>query len=153
MLFDLVYTIFQLPTVSASTVTNCQNSPITSVTAIGSDGNVPSNAIDGNLATRWSNLGIGSWIKLDLGTQQTVCSVDIAWYNGNLRSNNFVISTSVDGKTFANVYSGKSSGTSDARFSCSISEFFISVLNASSGLLVFDLSFLGVYLTSRVFII
>ncbi len=47
---DMVYTIFQLPTVSASTVTNCQNSPITSVTAIGSDGNVPSNAIDGNLA-------------------------------------------------------------------------------------------------------
>src|SRR5438445_13436834 len=99
---------------STSTTTSsssCQNSPIVAVTAIGSDGNVPQNAIDGNLATRWSNLAVGSWIKLDLGTQQTVCSVDIAWYHGDKRSSNFIISTSIDGTTFTNVYSGTSSGT------------------------------------------
>src|SRR2546425_8280629 len=102
-----VYTI----NISAPLARNCQNSPIAAVTAIGSDGNIPANAIDGNLTTRWSNLGVGSWIKLDLGTPKTVCNVDIAWYNGNLRSNNFVISTSTDGNTFANVYTGTSSGT------------------------------------------
>src|SRR3989442_6113231 len=90
---------------------NCQNSPIAAVTAIGSDGNIPANAIDGNLTTRWSNLGVGSWINLDLGAQKTICNVDIAWYNGNLRSNNFVISTSTDGNTFTGVYAGSSNGT------------------------------------------
>jgi hypothetical protein len=42
--------------------------------------------------------------------QKTVCSIDIAWYNGDQRSNNFIISTSVDGTEFTNVYSGKSTG-------------------------------------------
>src|SRR3989441_7039322 len=102
-----VYTI----NISAPLASNCQNSPIAAVTAIGSDGNIPANAIDGNLTTRWSNLGVGSWIKLDLGTPKTVCNVDIAWYNGNLRSNNFVISTSTDGNTFTGVYAGSSNGT------------------------------------------
>src|SRR2546425_1113744 len=101
-----VYTI----NISAPLARNCQNSPIAAVTAIGSDGNIPANAIDGNLTTRWSNLGVGSWIKLDLGTPKTVCNVDIAWYNGNLRSNNFVISTSTDGNTFTGVYAGSSNG-------------------------------------------
>src|SRR5438094_5203123 len=90
--------------ISTTSSSSCQNSPIVAVTAIGSDGNVPQNAIDGNLATRWSNLAVGSWIKLDLGTQQTVCSVDIAWYHGDKRSSNFIISTSIDGTTFTNVY-------------------------------------------------
>src|SRR2546425_391059 len=90
---------------------NCQNSTIAAVTAIGSDGNIPANAIDGNLTTRWSNLGVGSWITLDLGAQKTVCNLDIAWYLGNQRSNNFVISTSTDGNTFTSVYTGTSNGT------------------------------------------
>ena len=94
----------------ASKNTVCQNSTIAKVIAIGSDGNVPQNAVDRNLNTRWSNLGAGSWIKLDLGMQKTVCSIDIAWYNGDQRSNNFIISTSVDGTKFTNVYSGKSTG-------------------------------------------
>ena len=90
---------------------NCQNSPVSAVTAIGSDGNVPVNAIDEDLTTRWSNLGVGSWINLDLGAQKTVCNLDIAWYLGNQRSNNFVISTSTDGNTFTSAYTGTSNGT------------------------------------------
>ena len=30
-------------------------------------------AIDNNLGTRWSNQGVGSWIRLDLGGEKTVC--------------------------------------------------------------------------------
>ena len=99
---------FILPAYSATT---CSNLPISAVTASGNDGNVPSNVLDNNLNTRWSNLGIGSWIRADLGSIQTICSVDIAWYSGNTRQNNFVIATSTDGTTFSNVLTTKSSGT------------------------------------------
>ena len=57
------------------------------------------NVLDDNLDTRWSNNGVGSWIQLDLGINNKVCDISIAWYKGNERQNNFVISTSNDGVT------------------------------------------------------
>ena len=81
------------------------------VSASGNDGNLPANVLDNNLNTRWSNLGVGSFIQADLGGQKTICSVDIAWYRGNPRVNNFVISVSSDGTSFTNVFADKSSGT------------------------------------------
>jgi hypothetical protein len=93
----------------------CQKLPISNVAASGSEtGNLPSNAIDNNPNTRWSNLGVGSWIQADLGEKMTICSVDIAWYNGNQRQNNFVMSVSNDGSTFTNVpFAGKSTGATE----------------------------------------
>ena len=70
----------------------------------------PSHAIDQNVNTRWSNLGLGSWIQIDLGQENVICDVGINWHRGNERVNTFVISISKDGKTFTNVYSGKSDG-------------------------------------------
>jgi hypothetical protein len=96
------------PTAAADT---CLKLPTANAVANGNDGNLPANAIDNNLNTRWSNLGTGSWIQTDLGEQKTVCSVDIAWYNGNVRQSHFVISVSNDGSTFTNVFTGTSSGT------------------------------------------
>jgi hypothetical protein len=93
---------------SASSV--CNVLPVTGVTAIGDDGNVPSNVLDKNLNTRWSNLGQGSWIQLDLGSKKSICSVDIAWYRSNLRQNDFVISISDNGNSFTNKFTGTSSG-------------------------------------------
>jgi len=91
---------------------SCTNLPISGVTASGNEvGNVPSNVLDNNLATRWSSLGIGQFITADLGSIQNICSVDIAWYNGNARMYHFVIATSTDGTTFTNKFSGDSSGT------------------------------------------
>ena len=93
----------------------CEKVAIGSIKASGYEtspiANPPNNAIDNNLGTRWSNLGIGSWIQADIGTKMLICSVDIAWYNGNQRQNNFVISVSNDGITFTNAFTGKSSGT------------------------------------------
>jgi hypothetical protein len=90
----------------------CSNNlPVSSVTANGNDGNVPQNVLDNDLNTRWSNLGIGSWILMDLGSTETICSVDIAWFSGNQRTSNFVIATSTDGSSFSTVFSGTSSGT------------------------------------------
>ena len=102
------------------------NLPISGVTASGYQlGNPPSNAIDADLSTRWANDGAGSWISVDLGLIQNICSVDIAWYNGNLRQYHFVIATSTDGSTFANVFNSDSSGTT-----VSSEKYTISNINA-----------------------
>jgi len=77
-------------------------------------GNPPQNAVDNNLSTRWSQQGIGSWIRADLGSQRLLSYVDIAWHNGDQRQNNFVISVSNDGSNYTNVFTGKSSGTTSA---------------------------------------
>ena len=91
---------------------SCVKSPISKVTASSSQvGFPPSNVVDNNLNTIWSNYGVGSYIELDLGTSKNICSVDIAWYKGNQRQNNFVISTSLDGKSYKTVLSTKSSGS------------------------------------------
>jgi hypothetical protein len=85
---------------------------LSTVTASGNDGNVPSNAFDGNLATRWSDEGVGSFIQADLGSGplKTITSLEIAWYKGSERNNHFVISTSATGATgsFTTVFSGDS---------------------------------------------
>ncbi len=47
---------------------------------------------------------------MDLGSSKNICSVNIAWYKGNERQNNFVISTSTDGNSYKNVINSKSSG-------------------------------------------
>ena len=91
----------------------CAKLPTSSITASGDDSlNLVSSAIDQNINTRWSNLGLGSWIQIDLGQQNTLCSVGINWHRGNERINSFVISVSNDGKTFTSAFSGKSDGTS-----------------------------------------
>ena len=96
----------------ANAQTCTSNLPTSSATASGFDtGKPPSNAIDNNFGTRWANPLIGSWIGVDLGSTKSICSVDIAWYNGNQRQYHFVIATSTDGTTFTNKFSGDSSGT------------------------------------------
>ncbi|UVS69999.1 discoidin domain-containing protein [Nitrososphaera viennensis] len=95
----------------ASAAPACAALQVTKASASGNDGNVPNNTIDGKLGTRWSNLGKGSWISMDLGGTVNVCHVDVAWYRGDTRQNAFVISHSSDGKTYKQDYSAKSSGT------------------------------------------
>jgi F5/8 type C domain len=99
----------------------CNNLTIKGVTASAEDSNDPENTIDNNLSTRWSSNGIGSWIGADLEQQKAICSVDIAWYRGDTRTNN-VISVSSEGTAFTNVYSGKNSGTTSQFEKYSIQE-------------------------------
>ncbi|MGH9984857.1 MAG: discoidin domain-containing protein, partial [Nitrososphaeraceae archaeon] len=95
----------------ATQAATCQEVEISSISASGNDGNLPSNTIDNNISTRWSDNGVGSWIQLDLGSKKNLCSVDIAWYRGNARENNFVILVSDDGISFTNKFSSRSSGS------------------------------------------
>ncbi len=89
----------------------CANVSVTQINGSGVDTlHPPSHAIDNDLNTRWSSLGLGSWIQIDLGTIKNICNMDIAWYNGNERQYNFVISTSNDGTNFSRLASYQSSG-------------------------------------------
>ena len=70
-------TIATATATTTAAANTCTNLAISGVIASGSDSsvNLPKNTIDNNLNTRWSNLGIGSWIRLDLGIQKVICSV------------------------------------------------------------------------------
>ncbi len=100
---------------SITQAATCQKLAVPSATANGNDGNVPSNALDNDLNTRWSNNGIGSWIQLDLGAKKSICSVDIAWHRGSEgRINNFMIQWSSDGVNFSPKTPRTSSGTTSS---------------------------------------
>lgn len=73
--------------------------------------NVAENTLDGNLSTRWSCEGDGQYIDFDLGSVQTISSVDIAFFQGDARSTYFDIEISDDGTSPTQVFSGASSGT------------------------------------------
>jgi F5/8 type C domain-containing protein len=108
-----------LPQVQADTTPLPASLAVSKVTAIGYEkntSNTPEKTIDGNLSTRWSNLGKGSWIMYDLGqtTKYTISYVDISWYRGDKRVATFDISTSTDGTNFTTVFSGKSSGKTNS---------------------------------------
>lgn len=96
-----------------ATSSSCgSNLPISSATASSSQSSfVSSKAIDNNINTMWwSTFSDKPWIKADLGTLKTVCSVAVTW--GDTRQYSFVISVSTDGTSFTNVFTGKSKGTS-----------------------------------------
>src|SRR5216110_1969717 len=63
--------------------------PASAVTASTNDGNLAANAVDNNLATRWSGNGDGAWLQLDLGSVQPLGLVKIAFFSGNTRRSRF----------------------------------------------------------------
>jgi hypothetical protein len=84
------------------------------VTASTSDTNLPANAVDGDLATRWSGYGDGAWLQLDLGSAHTVTHLLVAVHEGNLRRNRFDVQLSADGAAWTTAWTGESSGTTTA---------------------------------------
>jgi len=85
------------------------------VTASANDGNLPANAVDNSLATRWSANGDGQWLQLDLGTARTVGYVRIAAYNGNVRQSRFDLQVATTAGAWTNVLTNTlTSGTTTA---------------------------------------
>ncbi len=83
---------------------SCENLSIDKVTASGHQiGSYASRAFDDSLSTGCAIYGIGSWIQVDLGKTRMVCSVDIAWYRGDVRGAHFAILTSLDGEPYKEV--------------------------------------------------
>ena len=118
--FTLQYTIEVFPPGVGSSdpgSSSCTNNlPISSVTSSPSQNTFPpTKAIDNDFNTKWfSTNSLNPFITLDLGSQQTICSVDIAWADGDVHPYNFTISVSNDGTNFTNVLSGRSTGTTTA---------------------------------------
>ena len=94
---------------------NVLSTKTTSASGDDGDGSVATNTQDDNLATRWSALGKGVWLTLDLGSTQTLSGAAVAWHQGATRQNQFTLATSTDGTTFTQAYAGKSSATAAAQ--------------------------------------
>jgi fibronectin type 3 domain-containing protein len=63
-----------------------------------------SNAVDGNLSTRWSSaFSDPQWLQVDLGATQTISQVVLNWENAYAKA--FQIQTSNDGTTWTTIYS------------------------------------------------
>jgi hypothetical protein len=72
----------------------------------------PDNAIDNSPNTKWwSTFSADPWIRVDLGEPKSICSINVAWDDGNSRQYSFTVSVSADDSSFTNVFSGKSKGT------------------------------------------
>src|SRR5918992_3216936 len=89
----------------------CEKLPVAKVGANGARGaSTAAFAVDGDPDTRWANQAVGSFVQLDLGIKKVLCAIDIAWYRGDVRSYNFVISVSNDGANFKDIVSASSTG-------------------------------------------
>jgi hypothetical protein len=56
---------------------------------------------------KWTNPGFNSWtVTIDLGWQNHICGVAIAWFNQFGRSYGYTISTSLTGTFYHTVYQG-----------------------------------------------
>lgn len=86
------------------------------ISASASDTNLPVNANDGSLSTRWSADATNGaqWLQYYLGSCYNVTSLNLAWYNGDSRKYNFRLQTSVDGSNWTDSFVGSNSGTSAA---------------------------------------
>ncbi len=88
---------------------------VSAVSIIASSEEVPNlavNVFDNDLATRWSALGQGEYLTIDLGAQYLVTEMHAAWLKGNERQSHYQIDISHDGVSWTTVNSGSSSGTS-----------------------------------------
>jgi len=90
------------------------NIPVDHISSIdNSPNNTEGNSVDNDLSTKWSNLGLGSWLQFDLGQEKQICDIGISWYKGDIRYIDFVVSVSSDGYDFRQVFSSTNSYTSD----------------------------------------
>jgi hypothetical protein len=100
------------------TVTNCQLLKTASVSVSGDDGtgkNLAAESQDDNLDTRWSGPGVGAWLRMDLGSVQTVSGAAVAWYAGSGRQYQYTLSTSEDGVTYTQAATGTSALVNEAQ--------------------------------------
>ena len=63
-----------------------------------------SNAVDGNLGTRWSSaFSDPQWLEVDLGSTQSICQVTLNWEAAYGKA--FQIQTSTDNATWTTIFS------------------------------------------------
>jgi hypothetical protein len=90
----------------------CNELNIENITANGfetdpSDYHPPSDAIDGDSSTWWSNNEQDSWVELDLGQPNTICGLAVEWNKGDTRDYSFKIEISGNSSDYEQVFEGK----------------------------------------------
>ncbi|HXW12231.1 MAG TPA: glycosyltransferase family 39 protein [Nitrososphaeraceae archaeon] len=65
---------------------------------------------DNNLKSRVVGRTLGTWIRIDLGTEKMICGMKLWWYKGDSRSYNFTLSASNDSAIFTEIASYHSNG-------------------------------------------
>lgn len=109
---------------NSAPATQCLQAPIKGVSSSedekgngdeGKDENADAMKIsDGDFKTEWSAANLGSYLQIDLGDMERICSVDASWSDGDEKSVNFVLSVSQDGMSFQDVLRSSSSGTTES---------------------------------------
>ncbi|CBN80455.1 EsV-1-164 [Ectocarpus siliculosus] len=75
----------------------CFPVPIADVKASSEDGkHTVHAAIDGKALTRWSSLGKGEWLEIDLASPQKIDAIEMSFFKGDERTQSFEVA--VDGK-------------------------------------------------------
>ncbi len=114
----------QMAILNSTTSTSCLQTPILSVSSSEDDDDEDEdengdddtmNVLDGDFETEWSVADLGTFLQLDLGKVNKICSVDASWSEGDEKSVNFVLSVSKDGKKFEDVLRSSSSGTTESK--------------------------------------
>ena len=90
---------------------NCTILNIENITANGfetdpSDYHPPSDAVDGNPSTWWSNNGDDPWLEIHLDESHTMCGISVEWNKGDQRDYSFEIQVSDDGNNYAKIFEG-----------------------------------------------
>lgn len=75
-----------------------------------------SSAWDGSLSTIWQGSGVGSSLTYDLGQQQDVASIAIAWKISKDKLTTFSVQVSADGQTWTKVAQGLRSDKASSGF-------------------------------------
>lgn len=78
-----------------------------SASASSDDGNGPANVLDNDVSTRWSALGEGEWLQVDLGAAQTLKGIQLAFFKGDQRNASFDVQVSNNGSTWNTVLSNQ----------------------------------------------
>jgi len=78
-------------------------------------GHPPSDTVDSNLVTRWSQEGVGEWIRYEFTDSFTIAGLSISWFNGDVRQADFAVEASSDGTNWTPILgTTASSGTTTA---------------------------------------
>jgi hypothetical protein len=70
----------------------------------------PSDAIDGDSSTWWSNQGKNSLMEIDLGEPNLVCGISVEWNKGDVRKYTFEITVSEGDNEIKKVFEGTNQG-------------------------------------------
>lgn len=84
---------------------------ITASTSSTSATAAPTNAVDGDLDTRWSESG-NAWLLFELETPSVVQEAAIAWYQGDTRNGRFELQVSDDQEIWTTILRHESDGSS-----------------------------------------